>query len=121
VRTEFLVNDEWHDDFENTGTFDHTTTLTVNGNGATRSGDKRVGDLLKTSSSSAGPAVVTINKTDPRFIYGTRVHVTFKINGESYTDFEELAPLSGTTNLQLNGNGGKWDGTQWTGDFLRVQ
>ncbi|WCN79569.1 glycoside hydrolase family 27 protein [Micromonospora sp. LH3U1] len=121
VRTEFLINDEWHDDHEDVGTFNDSTALNLNGNGATRDGNKWVGNLLKTASSSAGPAVVTINRTDPRFIYGARVHVTFKINGEQYTDFEELAPLSGTTNYQLNANGGTWNGSQYKGNFLRIQ
>ncbi|MFC4147981.1 glycoside hydrolase family 27 protein [Micromonospora mangrovi] len=120
VRTEFLINDDWHDDYENIGTLDHAITLNLNGNGATWNGTAWVGDLLTTAGSSAGPAVVTINKTDPRFIYGVRVHVTFKINGQPHYDFEDLSPLAGTTNLQLDAVGGNWDGTRWTGNFLRI-
>ncbi|MET0495374.1 MAG: glycoside hydrolase family 27 protein [Actinoplanes sp.] len=121
IRTEFLVNDDWHDDFETTGTFDHSTTLNLNGNGATWNGTRWTGNLLTTGSSTAGPAVVTVNRTDPRTIYGIRVHATFTIDGQPHTDFEELNLLAGTANLQLNANGGTWNGTQWVGDFLRVE
>ncbi|WP_067501177.1 glycoside hydrolase family 27 protein [Actinoplanes sp. TFC3] len=121
VRTEFLVNDEWHDDFEETGTLDHSTTLNLNGNGATWNGSRWTGNLLTTAASTTGPAVVTINRTDPRTIYGIRVHATFTVGGEPHYDFEELNLLSGTANLQLNANGGTWNGTQWVGDFLRVE
>ncbi|WP_410809587.1 glycoside hydrolase family 27 protein [Micromonospora sp. 067-2] len=121
VRTEFLINDEWHDDYQDAGTLDHSVTLNLNGNGATWNGTAWVGDLLTTGSSAAGPSVVTITKTDPRFIYGIRVHVTFKVGGQPHYDFEELSPLSGTTNWQLDGNGGSWDGTRYTGNFLRIQ
>ena len=120
IRTEFLVNDDWHDDFETTGTFDHSTTLNVNGNGATWNGTRWTGNLLTTGSSTAGPAVVTVNRTDPRTIYGIRVHATFTVDGQPHTDFEEVNLLSGTANLQLNANGGTWNGTQWVGDFLRI-
>lgn len=121
VRTEFLINDDWHDDFENTGTLDHSTTLNLNGNGATWNGSRWIGDLLTTAGTAAGPAVVTINRTDPRTIYGIRVNVTFTVEGQPHHDFEDLNLLSGTANLQLNANGGSWNGTQWVGDFLRVE
>ncbi|MEV4642336.1 glycoside hydrolase family 27 protein [Actinoplanes sp. NPDC049548] len=121
VRTEFLINDEWHDDFEETGTLDHSTTLNLDGNGATWNGSRWVGDLLRTAGSAAGPAVVTVNRTDPRPIYGARVHVSFTIDGQPHYDYEDLSLLSGTVNLQLNANGGSWDGTRWVGDFLRIE
>jgi alpha-galactosidase len=120
IRTEFLVNDDWHDDVEATGTLDHSTTLNLDGNGATWNGTRWTGNLLTTGSSTAGPAVVTINRTDPRTVYGIRVHATFTVDGQPHTDFEELNLLAGTANLQLNANGGTWNGTQWVGDFLRI-
>ncbi|MFI7600235.1 glycoside hydrolase family 27 protein [Actinoplanes sp. NPDC049681] len=121
VRTEFLINDEWHDDFEDTGTLDHSTTLSLDGNGATWNGSRWVGDLLRTTGSTAGPAVVTVTRTDPRPIYGVRVSVTFTVGGQPHYDYEDLNLLSGTANLQLNANGGTWNGSQWVGDFLRIE
>ncbi|MGA5299375.1 glycoside hydrolase family 27 protein [Nucisporomicrobium flavum] len=121
IRTEFLINDEWHDDTEAVGAFDRTVTMTLDGNGATWNGSRWVGDLLRTSGSTAGSPVITVNRTDPRAIYGIRVNATFTIDGQPHHDFEDLNLLSGTVNLQLDANGGTWNGTQWVGDFLRVQ
>jgi alpha-galactosidase len=121
IRTEFLISDEWHDDFEDVGTFDRSVTLSVDGNGATWNGSRWVGDLLRTTGSTAGPAVVTVNRTDSRPIYGIRVHATFTVDGQPHYDYEEVNLLSGTVDLQLSATGGSWNGTQWVGDFLRVQ
>lgn len=120
IRTEFLINDEWHDDDETVGAFDRSTTLNVNGNGATWNGARWTGNLLTTAGSAAGPPVVTINRTDPRFVHGIRVHASFTVAGQQHYDYEQLSPLAGTTNLQLDATGGTWNGSQWVGDFLRI-
>jgi hypothetical protein len=60
-------------------------------------------------------------KEDGRDITGLRVAADFTINGQPYTDYEDIGQFDRTYGLVLNGWNGTWDGTKWVGNFLSTQ
>ena len=54
-------------------------------------------------------------------ITGLRVTADFTINGQPYTDYEDIGPFDRHYFLELNGMNGSWNGSKWVGNFLRAQ
>jgi alpha-galactosidase len=118
VTVDFQIDGSAHHDFEDVGTFDKTLNLDLNGWGGTWDGSRYTGDLLYAQKSATGSKLLNIHKVDGRTVTNLRVSVDFKINGAPHYDYEDVAALTGSINLVLNGNGGRWDGSKWVGDFL---
>jgi hypothetical protein len=122
VTANFTINGQPHYDWEDTGAFDHTSSLGLDGNGGTWSGSAWVGDLLYTLRSNGSAPMFTVNKVDPRAITSLRLTVDFDINGAHHTDYEDVGAFDGTPiDLELDALGGTWDAgsSVWRGDFLR--
>lgn len=120
VTTEFLINDQLHYDWEDTGTLDHTTALGVDGWGSTWNATTQrfESNMLTTQSNVAGAAVIDINKVDTRTVPGVRVSLDFQIGGLPHHASYNVSPFSSTKNLVLDANGGSWNGTTFVGNFL---
>jgi hypothetical protein len=61
---------------------------------------------------------ITIVNEEPRAITGMRVQADFTINGQQYTDYEDIGNFDREYYLELNGMNGRWDGSKWVGNFL---
>jgi hypothetical protein len=61
---------------------------------------------------------ITIVNEEPRAITGMRVQADFTINGQPYTDYEDIGNFDRQYYLELNGMNGRWDGSKWVGNFL---
>jgi hypothetical protein len=64
---------------------------------------------------------ITIVNEDGRGITGLRVTADFTINGQPYTDYEDIGNFDRHYFLVLNGMNGKWNGTKWVGNFLATK
>jgi len=54
-------------------------------------------------------------------ITGLRVTADFTINGQPYTDYEDIGPFDRHYFLELNGMNGSWNGSKWVGNFLATK
>jgi len=77
---------------------------------------------------SPGPVAVTeaspkiaITNTDKRQIDNLKLSVTFYINGQPYYDYEDHGTFNQVGVDRLYAYGGKWNGSQWVGDFLHTE
>ena len=70
--------------------------------------------------SPVSPQITIVNE-DTRAITGLRVTADFTINGQPYTDYEDIGPFDRFYGLVLNGENGTWNGTKWVGNFLKTQ
>ncbi|WP_322413254.1 hypothetical protein, partial [Clostridium perfringens] len=64
------------------------------------------------------PNKIVILDDDTREISDVKVAVEFYINGAKHYDYENTGVLDNTKELSLFTEGGKYDGTQWLGDYL---
>ena len=64
---------------------------------------------------------ITIVNEEPRAITGLRVTADFTINGQPYTDYEDIGNFDRHYILELNGMNGSWNGTKWVGNFLSTK
>lgn len=120
VAVEFYIDDAKHYDYENTGVWDNTKELSLFTEGGKYDGTQWLGDYLANSGSISGDKKIEITQLDyNRPISSARVYVDFWINGERHHDYEDIGPFNGTITLKLNGTGGRYNGTQWVGDFLK--
>jgi len=120
VSVSFTVNGTRHQDGEYVGTLDKRTVLALDGVGGLASGGVQRGNFLYGRGSIPGTAGFDIQKLDTRAIDNLSISVTFRVNGQAHYDYETVGNLTGTIRpLQLNAQGGKWDGSRWVGDFLR--
>lgn len=119
VTASMTIDGALHYDSEDTGAFDHTTMLGLDGHGASWGGNGWTGDLLYTRSSAAGAPAVEIAKAEYRSVTGLRIEVEFDIDGEHYHSAKDLGALDRPIALNLDASGASWDGTRWTGDFLK--
>lgn len=139
----FLINGQPYYDYEDHGTFNQVCIDRVYAYGGKWNGSQWVGDFLHTESSQSTGAVlralnqaeaqanydpwppdgiivpnITIVNEEPRAITGVRVTADFTINGQAYTDYEDIGPFDRHYCLELNGMNGRWDGSKWVGNFL---
>ena len=146
IAVSFLINGEPHFDYEDHGTFNRVVTDGLNAENGKWDGTNWVGNFLYTEASQSTQKVlldtekalaatdasgwsdpgtvvpqITIMKEDRRDITGLRVAADFTINGQPYSDHEDIGPFDRTYGLVLNGMNGTWDGTKWVGNFLRTQ
>ena len=77
---------------------------------------------------SPGPVAVTeaspkiaITNTDKRQIDNLKLSVTFYINGQPYYDYEDHGTFNQVCVDHVYAWGGKWNGSQWVGDFLHTE
>ena len=140
----FLINGQPHYDYEDHGTFNQVCVDRVYAYGGKWNGSQWVGDFLHTESSQSTQAFLqTLNKAEaqtgydpsdntvlpnitivneePRPITGLRVTADFTINGQPYTDYEDIGNFDRHYILELNGMGGTWNGTKWVGNFLATK
>jgi alpha-galactosidase len=142
----FLINGQPYYDYEDQGTFNRVVNDGLSGENGTWNGSQWVGNFLHTENSQStgyvydqttkayfnadptgfdapGPVSpqITILNEDTRAITGLRVTADFTINGQPYTDYEDIGPFDRTYGLVLNGENGTWDGTKWVGNFLSTQ
>src|SRR5262245_20706217 len=75
-----------------------------------------------------GPVAVTntspkiaITNTDKRQIDSLRLSVKFMINGQPHFDYEDHGTFNQVCVDRVYAYGGKWDGSQWVGDFLHTE
>jgi hypothetical protein len=75
-----------------------------------------------------GPVAVTntspkiaITNTDKRQIDNLRLSVKFMINGQPHFDYEDHGTFNQVCVDRVYAYNGKWDGSQWVGDFLHTQ
>ena len=61
---------------------------------------------------------ITIVNEEPRAITGLRVTADFTINGQPYTDYEDIGPFDRIYYLQLTGMNGTFRDGKWVGNFL---
>jgi hypothetical protein len=64
---------------------------------------------------------ITIVNEEPRAITGLRVIADFTINGQPYTDYEDIGNFDRHYILALNGMNGSRNGTKWVGNFLATK
>ncbi len=64
---------------------------------------------------------ITIVNEDGRGITGLRVTADFTINGQPYTDYEDIGNFDRHYFLELNGENGSWNGSKWVGNFLATK
>jgi hypothetical protein len=139
----FFINGQPYYDYEDHGTFNQVCVDRVYAYGGKWNGSQWVGDFLHTESSQSTGAVlralnqaeaqanydpwppdgiilpnITIVNEEPRAITGVRVTADFTINGQAYTDYEDIGPFDRHYCLELNGMNGRWDGSKWVGNFL---
>jgi alpha-galactosidase len=93
------------------GSFTNSYTVSVPSHGTA---------LLKITGTSGG-SVCKITKQDSRTITDLRVTVDFYIDSKLHTDWEDTGTLDSTSNLGLNGWGGTWDGSKYTGNLVWLQ
>ena len=142
----FLINGQPYYDFEDQGTFSRVTNDGLTGENGTWNGSQWVGNFLHAENSQSPEYVyntsteayynvdptgfdppspvspqITIVNEDTRAITGLRVTADFTINGQPYTDYEDIGPFDRFYGLVLNGENGTWDGTKWVGNFLNTQ
>jgi hypothetical protein len=55
---------------------------------------------------------------EPRAITGLRVTADFTINGQPYTDYEDIGPFDRIYYLELTGMNGTLKDGKWVGNFL---
>jgi hypothetical protein len=139
----FYINGQLYYDYENHGTFNQVCVDGVYAYGGKWNGSQWVGDFLHTESSQSTQAFlrtlrqaeaqanydpwppddtilpnITIVNEEPRAITGMRVQADFTINGQQYTDYEDIGNFDREYYLELNGMNGRWDGSKWVGNFL---
>ena len=142
----FLINGQPYYDYEDHGTFNQVCVDRVYAYGGKWNGSQWIGDFLHTESSQSTGAVlralnqaeaqsgydpwppdgvilpnITIVKQEPRAITGLRVAADFTINGQPYTDYEDIGNFDRHYILELNGMNGSWNGTKWVGNFLSTK
>jgi hypothetical protein len=142
----FFINGQPHYDYEDHGTFNQVCVDRVYAYGGEWDGKNWVGDFLHTESSQSTQAFlqtlrkaeaqanydpwppddkilpnITIVKQEPRAITGLRVAADFTINGQPYTDYEDIGNFDRHYILELNGMNGSWNGTKWVGNFLSTK
>jgi hypothetical protein len=61
---------------------------------------------------------ISITSYDPREIDNLQITVWFQINGQTYFDYESQGTFNNIQTDGLTGEGGTWNGSQWTGNFL---
>jgi hypothetical protein len=61
---------------------------------------------------------ITIVNEEPRAITGMRVQADFTINGQPYTDYEDIGPFDRIYYLELTGMNGTLKDGKWVGNFL---
>jgi alpha-galactosidase len=66
----------------------------------------------------AGTPKIAITNTDNREIDNLRIAVSFLINGQPHFDYEDHGTFNRVVTDGLNAENGKWDGTNWVGNFL---
>jgi hypothetical protein len=64
---------------------------------------------------------IAITNTDKRQIDNLRLSVTFLINGAPYYDYEDHGTFNQVCVDRVYAYGGKWNGSQWVGDFLHTE
>jgi hypothetical protein len=62
-----------------------------------------------------------ITNTDNREIDNLRIAVSFLINGQPHFDYEDQGTFNRVIVDGLNAENGKWDGTNWVGNFLYTE
>jgi hypothetical protein len=72
---------------------------------------------------SNGPILpnITIVNEDDRGITGLRITAEFTIDGQPYTDYEDIGNFDRHYFLELNGMNGSWNGSKWVGNFLKTK
>jgi hypothetical protein len=58
---------------------------------------------------------------ESREIDNLRLSVTFMINGQPYYDYEDHGTFNQVCVDRVYAYGGKWNGSQWVGDFLHTE
>jgi hypothetical protein len=61
---------------------------------------------------------ITKSMNEPREIDNLQITVWFQINGQTYFDYESQGTFNNVQTDGLTGEGGTWNGSQWTGNFL---
>ena len=61
---------------------------------------------------------ITKSMNEPREIDNLQITVRFQINGQTYFDYENQGTFNNVQTDGLTGLNGKWNGSQWTGNFL---
>jgi hypothetical protein len=142
----FLINGQPYYDYEDHGTFNQVCVDRVYAYGGEWNGSQWVGDFLHSESSQSTQAFlqtlrqaeaqanydpwppddtilpnITIVNEEPRAITGLRVTADFTINGQPYTDYEDIGNFDRHYILELNGMNGSWNGTKWVGNFLSTK
>ena len=64
---------------------------------------------------------IAITNTDKRQIDNLKLSVTFYINGQPYYDYEDHGTFNQVCVDHVYAWGGKWNGSQWVGDFLHTE
>src|SRR5215467_14882314 len=64
---------------------------------------------------------IAITNTDKRQIDNLKLSVTFLINGQPYYDYEDHGTFNQVCVDRVYAYGGKWNGSQWVGDFLHTE
>ena len=143
----FLINGQPYYDYEDHGTFNQVGVDGLSGENGKWNGSQWVGNFLHSESSqSTGAFLRTLNQAeaqtgydpwppqdepilpnitivneDGRGITGLRVTADFTINGQPYTDYEDIGPFDRHYFLELNGMNGSWNGSKWVGNFLATK
>jgi hypothetical protein len=63
---------------------------------------------------------ITKSMNEPREIDNLQITVWFQINGQTYFDYENQGTFNNVQTDGLTGLNGKWNGSQWTGNFLQA-
>jgi hypothetical protein len=63
---------------------------------------------------------ITKSMNEPREIDNLQITVWFQINGQTYFDYENQGTFNNVQTDGLTGLNGKWNGSQWTGNFLHT-
>jgi hypothetical protein len=73
------------------------------------------------STGTAAAPKITITNTDKRQIDNLRLSATFLINSQPYYDYEDHGTFNQVGVDGLSGENGKWNGSQWVGNFLHTE
>jgi alpha-galactosidase len=141
----FKIDGVLHSDYQDYGTFSNVTVGGLSASNGTFNGSEWVGNFLYTHNSQSTESAfrerereaaqqgdnwgysvddvspsISIKKEDSRNITEMRIRADFTIQGQQYTDYEDIANFDRKYFLSLKAYDGTWDGSQWKGDFLKV-